>query len=116
MKLYRNIYSTKFQFAGNVKILVDVLEPVSEIKMNAAELEFTNAKIGEQEASCVPDSETETVTIKTTAPLKVGKHTIEINFVGIHNDDMKGFYRTKSTNKDGVDEYSLVTQFEGSGL
>jgi len=103
-----------FKFAGNVKILVDVLEPISEIKMNAAELEFTNAKIGEQGASCAPDSETETVTIKTTAPLKVGKHTIEINFVGIHNDDMKGFYRTKSTNKDGVDEYSLVTQFEAT--
>jgi aminopeptidase N len=98
-----------------VKILVEVFEPTSVIKMNAAELEFTNAKIGEQEGVCAADSETETVAITTAAPLEIGKHTIEINYVGIHNDDMKGFYRTKSTNKDGVDEYSLVTQFEGQG-
>ena len=98
-----------------MKILVEVLEPTCVIKMNAAELEFTDARIGEQEGVCAADAETETVTITTAAPLEVGKQTIEINFVGIHNDDMKGFYRTKSTNKDGVDEYSLVTQFEGQG-
>ena len=81
--------------------------------MNSAEIEFTDAKVGEIGATCAADAETETVTITTAAPLSVGKHTVEINFVGIHNDDMKGFYRTKSTNKDGVAEYSLVTQFEG---
>ena len=51
------------------------------------------------------------MTLTLPKAVEPGEVLITIDFVGIHNDNMKGFYRTKSKNQDGVEEYSFVTQF-----
>ena len=100
-----------FKFVGDLKIDVEVAKETSQIVMNAADLEIKTAKVGSVEAEISLDAEKETLTLTLPEALKVGKHEILINFVGTHNDDMKGFYRTKSKNQAGEDEYSFVTQF-----
>ena len=100
-----------FKFAGKVVIDVEVQSESSEIVMNAAELEIKSAKIGSQTAEIKLDAEAEKLTLTFAEAIPVGKCAIEIEFVGIHNDNMKGFYRTKSKNQEGVEEYSFVTQF-----
>ena len=79
--------------------------------MNSAELEVKSAKCGQAAAQIALDEEAEKLTLTFPEALPVGSHVIEIEFVGTHNDNMKGFYRTKSKNQDGVEEYSFVTQF-----
>jgi len=103
-----------FKFAGKVVIDVEVQSESSEIVMNAAELEIKSAKIGSQTAEIKLDAEAEKLTLTFAEAIPVGKCAIEIEFVGIHNDNMKGFYRTKSKNQEGVEEYSFVTQFEST--
>lgn len=94
-----------------VKIEVEVVESTDTVIMNSAELEIKSAKCGDLSATTELDEEAEKLTLTFPTALPVGNHVIEIEFVGIHNDNMKGFYRTKSKNQDGVEEYSFVTQF-----
>ena len=100
-----------FKFDGSVQIEVEVVEATNEIVMNAAELEIKSATVGGVDAKFELNEETEKLVLTLPKALQAGKHTVSIEFVGTHNDNMKGFYRTKSKNQDGVDEWSFVTQF-----
>ena len=55
----------------------------------------------------------EEVSLTVENELSPGKTAISIEYVGVHNDQMKGFYRTKHSGDNG-DYYSLVTQFEST--
>ena len=99
-----------FKFMGDLKICVEVAKETTEIVMHSADLEIKTAKVGSVDADIWLNADEETLTLRLPEPLEIGYHEIFIHFVGTHNDDMRGFYRAKFTNRAGEDEYSLVTQ------
>ena len=56
----------------------------------------------------------ETCKITFSQELPIGKAKLQIRFVGILNDKMKGFYRSKCISN-GVVNYNAVTHFEATG-
>ena len=102
-----------FKFSGTVCISAEVLEATKVVKMNCADIEIQNAKVGGQDAKFEFNVKNEEVTLTVNNEVSVGNTKIEIDFTGTHNDQMKGFYRTKHTSENG-DYYSLVTQFEST--
>ena len=60
------------------------------------------------------DKSAETVTLQFPTELAVGETTLTMEYTGILNDQMRGFYRSKYTHPDfpGEERYAAVTQFE----
>ena len=110
----------KFTFNGTVDIEVNVLEVTDVITVNSLELRiekvtFKGSSTGSvMEASAIVfNQEEESVTFKFESALGVGTGCLQIEFMGILNDRMKGFYRSKYGK--GSDEYAAVTQFQANG-
>ena len=60
------------------------------------------------------DSDAETVTLEFPSELPVGDIDLSLQYTGVLNDQMRGFYSSKYTHPDhpGEDRYVAVTQFE----
>ena len=58
------------------------------------------------------EEETLTMFLDFTINDKSALHTLTCNFEGTLDEDLKGFYRSKSFTKDGNVCYGAVTQFE----
>lgn len=104
----------KFKFDGEVTIEVEVKEPVTEVLLNALELEVHSAKAGNQEATIalLPENERLKLTFKDS--LKPGKQSIFIKFTGALNDKLRGFYRSTYKDAQGNPKVMAVTQFEAT--
>jgi len=104
---------TKAAFAGDETIHVKVLKPASTITLNAAELEFQDARVTSagvtQKATVSLDATNEQATLAVEKELSVGPAEIHIVFTGILNDKLRGFYLSKSDRR----SYA-VTQFEAT--
>jgi puromycin-sensitive aminopeptidase len=117
-------------YSGEVTIKVKVLEPVSEIVLNA--ITFEDAKerktpviqisealirrgngtafIGSVEA----EPETERVRIKVNGVVGTGEWQLKLRFTGTLNDKLKGFYRSVYQDAAGNDKVIATTQFEST--
>jgi puromycin-sensitive aminopeptidase len=109
----------KFTFSGQVAIEVDVLSPVSEVKINAKELEISdfhavNAGETRHNGTISLDHDTEIATISFSGKLGAGKWTLHSTFTGILNDKLKGFYRSIWTDAQGGKHTIATTQFEST--
>ncbi len=98
-------------FSGIESIEVSVKQPVSSITLNAAEIAFQSVSISaggrEQTAQAVLDKEKEQATFNFPAPVPAGKATLSIAYTGILNNELRGFYLSKTA----LRNYA-VTQFE----
>lgn len=105
-------------FAGSVVISAVASESVSEIVMNAIELEIASATVRqagtEQTAAATLDEETERLQLGLATPIAPGDLEIEINFTGVLNDKLRGFYRSSFTDDDGTEHTIATTQFEST--
>ena len=91
------------KFTGEERIVVQVLEPVQQVVVNAAELDFQAVSIkgpgGKLTSANVSvDSENEQATFDFPDSLSPGRWELLISFSGVLNDKLHGFYR--STYKD----------------
>ena len=64
-----------------------------------------------QEAGVSLDAEQEILTMKLPAALAPGSATLRLQFTGVLNDKMRGFYRTKYAVA-GEERWAAVTQFQ----
>ena len=85
--------------------------------MNSAELAFDKAtlKLPDntfESGRVLLDADHEIATITFEKALKSGKAQLIIDFTGILNDRLKGFYRCKYTHPSGEVRYAASTQFE----
>ncbi|KAI8925335.1 peptidase family M1-domain-containing protein [Entophlyctis helioformis] len=113
-----------FVFDGTVAVSLDVKEDTTTIVANASELTIKSAKVvvthvkteSTQTAKAITtNQEAETVTFEFDNALPAGaKAVLTIEFTGIHNDKMAGFYRSGYTDKDGNKRYLVSTQFEAT--
>src|SRR5437016_11549031 len=100
-------------FAGQETIDVRVVRPGNSITLNSAEIEFQKATVGQggnsQDAKVTFDPAKEQATPTFPNALAAGPATIEIQFTGILNDKLRGFYLAKTR----LRNYA-TTQFEAT--
>jgi len=106
-------------FTGEVHIEVQVHEVVSEIVLHAAELTIDSARLdaggGERRSLAVRTDETsERLILTPDASVATGPAVISIEFRGVLNDKLAGFYRSAFTDDDGVAHNIATTQFEAT--
>jgi puromycin-sensitive aminopeptidase len=111
---------TNFTFKGHVLISAISKNQISEVVLNAAELEIEKATLTisdespyNSNISLDPDNETLTITLNEP----VAANTIldiDIEFNGILNDRLLGFYRSKYVDPKGNEKYLATTQFEAT--
>ncbi|KAJ3274829.1 Aminopeptidase 2 mitochondrial [Terramyces sp. JEL0728] len=128
------------KFTGQVSVSLDVLETTKTIVTNANELEVLSASVvvfrvadggldrvnhwpkdptthraTQDAASITLQKAAETVTLEFKEEIPAGsKIILHMSFVGIHNDQMAGFYRSGYTDQEGNKKWLVVTQFEAT--
>ena len=106
----------KFVFNGEEAISLELLKPTNKIRLKIKELKIISAKIIHNKKSIEPKIEinvnTEDLILLVDREIS-GKVLIKINYSGVNNDGMYGFYRS-SYDENGKKEYILSSQFENS--
>ena len=106
-------------FAGEGKVFVQVLEPVRQVVVNAADLEFQAVSIKGAggkvvQGNAVLDIENEQATFNFPEILNPGRWELQITYSGILNDKLHGFYRSTYKDPDGREKTLASTQFEST--
>jgi aminopeptidase N/puromycin-sensitive aminopeptidase len=100
-------------FAGVESIEVNLAEPTNHITVNAAEITFESVRVTadgrEQKATVSLDKEKEQATFTFPEALPAGKATLAIHYTGILNNELRGFYLSKTPKRNYA-----VTQFEST--
>ena len=105
-------------FSGVEQIDVDLREPSTTITLNSAEIEFqsvTARTVGkfvegkELTASVSTDKEKEQTTFTFPEALPIGPAVLNIRYTGILNNELRGFYLSKTRKRNYA-----VTQFEST--
>jgi aminopeptidase N len=100
-------------FSGSEVIDVTLAEPTTAITLNAHDLTFRSVKIEaagkEQTANVSLDKEKLQATFTVPDQLASGKATLKIQYDGILNGELRGFYLSKTARRNYA-----VTQFEST--
>jgi aminopeptidase N len=100
-------------FTGSEVIDVTLAEPATSITLNAHDLTFKSVKIdtaGKEQAATVSlDNERQQATFTVPNKLPAGKATLKIQYDGILNGELRGFYLSKTARRNYA-----VTQFEST--
>ncbi|RJR35368.1 MAG: M1 family peptidase [Desulfobacteraceae bacterium] len=104
----------RLRFGGRVEIELEPSAPVQTISMNSLELAIWECRVGsgKDETKCAfsVDPLKESVTIHLPSAMG-GKIILKIDYEGLINNKMAGFYRTRYVHQ-GVEKIAAVTQFE----
>src|SRR5262245_3113706 len=110
---------TTWTFTGEESVAVAIERPVREITVNAAELSIQSVtlldgagKIHNGDVTLDPDNEQARFGFGIAAA--PGPATLKIQFSGILNDKLHGFYRSTYKSADGRDRPLASTQFEST--
>ena len=106
----------KFTFFGTETITVSYKKPTNKITMHCAELKIKSCVVKSEDdiISSTPktNEEKEELSIKLSKKIK-GTVTISLEFQGILNDRLLGFYRSQYK-QNGKTKYLATTQFEAA--
>ncbi|MBI3757967.1 MAG: M1 family metallopeptidase [Deltaproteobacteria bacterium] len=110
---------TAFTFTGEETVAVQVLEPTTEIILNAAELQMHSATVISQNGRTSPgtvalDEINERAIFTFPEALAPGSYQLRLTFSGILNDKLHGFYRSTYKDANGQDKVLASTQFEST--
>jgi aminopeptidase N len=101
-------------FDGEETISVRLLQPSSEITLNAVDIDFHDVTIisggTTQKAKVTPEKEKEMAVLSVEKPLPAGPVTVHITYSGILNDEMRGLY----LGKDDHGRKYAASQFEAT--
>ena len=109
----------EFTFEGRVDVDLEVMAPVSEIVLNAAELEITRATLTDRdgtrrEGTVGYRTELQRAVIVLDGWCPAGPAALSMEFTGALNDQLHGFYRSTFTDVDGGSQVIATTQFEAT--
>jgi aminopeptidase N/puromycin-sensitive aminopeptidase len=100
-------------FSGVESIDVTLAEPTNRITLNAAEIAFESVTVTadgkEQKATVALDKEKQQAAFTFAEKLPAGKATLSIRYTGILNNELRGFYLSKTARRNYA-----VTQFEST--
>ena len=101
-------------FVGTVDIEVTINEPVTEVVLNAAELEVIWASVDGLPAKPDLDEVGQRLHLQVDKPVGPGDSVVSISFTGMLNDKLRGFYRSTYADDDGTSHIIATTQFEST--
>src|SRR5271167_732679 len=100
-------------FTGSETIDLTLAQPVESITLNAAEIKFesvtTTVNGHELKATVSTDEAKQQATLAFDQTLPAGKLTLKIEYTGILNNELRGFYLSKTAKRNYA-----VTQFEST--
>ncbi len=96
-------------FKGSETIDLTLDAPSATLTLNALEIQFVSVKAGSQSAQVSLDPGKEQATFTFTQPLPAGKVQLAIEYTGMLNDKLRGFYLSKTKARNYA-----VTQFEST--
>jgi len=100
-------------FSGVESIDLTLIDPADHITLDATEIAFQSVTINnngnQQTATISLDQEKEQATFTFREPLTAGKATLAIHYTGILNNELRGFYLSKTAKRNYA-----VTQFEST--
>ncbi len=99
-------------FTGSVRITVEVLVAADELVLNSDELEITSARVDGSNVSYSLDAKLERLTLQH--PTTPGEVTVDLEFSGAFNPQLVGFYLSRFTDDQGVEQKLATTQFEST--
>jgi len=105
--------------AGEERVSIQVLEPVRQIVLNAAELEIQAVSATSADGTLIKgavtlDADNEQATLSFPELMTPGQRELQIKFSGILNDKLHGFYRSIYKDADGREKPLASTQFEST--
>lgn len=108
-----------FTFTGEETVSIQVLEPVTEVVLNAAELQIHSVAVTSHTGQTMTGTATlddinERAILTFPAPLTLGSWSLRLTFTGILNDKLHGFYRSTYKDENGQDKMLASTQFEST--
>ncbi|MDQ3390681.1 MAG: M1 family metallopeptidase [Actinomycetota bacterium] len=101
-------------FTGTVEIDVDVAEPLDVLLLNAIELDVLSCEIDGTAATWTLDEATERLAVHPESTRAAGSATLRIEFSGILNDKLRGFYRSTFQDGDGTERVIATTQMQAT--
>jgi len=101
-------------FTGSVRIDLHVDRPTEVVVLNADELVITSCDVDGAGATWELDATTERLFVTPAAPIAAGASVITIEFDGILNDKLRGFYRSTYLDDDGVEQVIAATQMQAT--
>jgi len=100
-------------FSGTETIDLTLAQPVDSITLNAAEIKFVTvtATVNDRklEATVTTDEAKQQATLAFAQTLPAGKLALKIDYTGLLNDELRGFYLSKTKKRNYA-----VTQFEAT--
>jgi len=100
-------------FTGVETIEVSLTEAAASIALNSIEIEFQSVTVTaggkEQKAAVSLDKDKQQATLTEPEQIAAGPATIAINYTGILNNELRGFYLSKTAKRNYA-----VTQFEAT--
>ena len=110
---------TQWTFVGDVKIALQVVQAVSVVVLNAAELSIQSVSMRRSDGAVLHgsaqlDDENEQAVLSFPETLAPGPYSLQIQFTGVLNDKLHGFYRSVYKGADGQDKPLASTQFEST--
>ncbi len=106
-------------FSGESRIQVEVTEAVTEIVLNAIELDIHTAELSDEtgnrlEGTIALDEAEQRAVITLDNTATPGTWNLHLTFTGILNDKLHGFYRSTFKDADGAERTIATTQFEAT--
>lgn len=107
-----------FTFSGEENIEIEITQPTTKLVVNAAEIEVKSASLVLQGGNVIRiasidyDEPKETVTFSLANSVEPGRARLDVEFTGILNDRLHGFYRSTYQSPDGQQRTMAATQFE----
>jgi aminopeptidase 2 len=107
-------------FDGKVEILLNILEESKSISINVAELEIKTIVLKENSTelnnsiSWNIDNDYEIMSINFENPIPIGEYSLIIEFSGVLNDKLRGFYHSSFKDHNGNIQSIATTQFEST--
>ena len=110
---------TARDFVGSVGITLEVGAPIAELTCNAVELEILKAWVVDgdgvrMDATAELDAASERARFTLERTLRPGDATLHVQFRGVLNDKLSGFYASTYTAADGSTKVIATTQMEAT--
>ena len=104
-------------FDGHVSIDIGVSKTTDEIVLNAADLEVASVGIGNSDVEVTGvsfDDEYEKMTISLDTPIRPGTYSLDIEYRGTINDQLRGLYQSVYRDSDGQEHLIATSQCQST--
>jgi puromycin-sensitive aminopeptidase len=100
-------------FKGQAVIDVVVNTQTSRVSLNAKDFNVVNVQYeGKSAQKFELNNEQEILQVDFSSPLSPGKGKLNVEYNGVVNDTLKGFFRSKYQSPEGQEKFIYVTKFE----